>query len=142
MTLVAAVPLMIVDDDSDAHFFLGRTLAACGIANPLISLESGEAAVRHFEQCLAGKQTWPAMVFLDIKMPAMNGFGVLTWLREHDALGKTVVAMMTTSDMPRDVSEAFRLGAHTYLNKGVKPAVLGPLVQSALRLTSKTALER
>jgi len=68
----------------------------------------------------------------------MDGFDVLKWLRTREALGKTVVAMMTTSEEPRDVSQAFTLGAHTYLNKGIKPEILVPIVHSALKLMPKS----
>ncbi len=128
---------MIVDDDEDAHYLLGRTLQAAGLENPIVSAVGGEEALDHFQKCLEGTMPWPGVIFLDIKMSGINGFQVLRWLREREALGKTVVAMMTTSDDPKDVSQAFTLGAHTYLNKGIKPDILGPIVNSALKLAAR-----
>jgi DNA-binding response OmpR family regulator len=129
--------LLIIDDDPDAHFLLGRSLARAGIQNQLDTAQDAEAAIAYFERCVRGEFAWPYIVFLDIKMPGIGGFAVLEWLSEHGLLGNTVVAMMSSSDAPEDVSRAFRLGAHTYLNKGVKPEVLGPIVRSAIALAEQ-----
>ena len=130
-------PLLVIDDDPDAHFLLGRSLVRAGIPNQLDALPDGEAAIDYFERCLRSEITWPYVVFLDIKMPGIGGFAVLEWLRERRLLGNTVVAMMSSSDAPEDVSRAFSLGAHTYLNKGVNPDVLGPIVRSAITLAEQ-----
>ena len=127
--------MLVIDDDSDAHFLLGRVLARAEISNPLEFAHDGESGIAYFEQCVRGEKSWPAVVFLDIKMPGMGGFGVLEWLRERGMLGQTFVAMMSSSDAPTDVSRAFSLGAHTYLNKNVTYDVLGPIVKSALKIS-------
>ena len=129
--------LLVVDDDPDAHFLLGRSLVRAGIPNQLDTAHDAEAAIEYFERCVRNELTWPYVVFLDIKMPGIGGFAVLEWLRERKLLGNTVVAMMSSSDAPEDVSRAFSLGAHTYLNKGVKPDVLGPIVRSAISLAEQ-----
>lgn len=58
---------------------------------------------------------------------------------ERGMLGQTFVAMMSSSDEPNDVSRAFSLGAHTYMNKNVSHEVLGPLVKSALKISQTKA---
>lgn len=132
-------PLLIIDDDSDAHFLLGRALARAGVGNPLDSAVDGESGIEYFERCFRGEQPWPAVVFLDIKMPGMGGFAVLEWLRERGMLGRTVVAMMSSSDAPTDIGRAFSLGAHTYLNKNVTPEVLGPIVEAAVKMSQSNS---
>lgn len=128
-------PLLVIDDDSDAHFLLGRLLVRAGINNQLDTAYDGENGVEYFQKCIRGEQPWPAVVFLDIKMPGMSGFAVLEWLRAHEMLGRTFVAMMSSSDVASDISRALSLGAHTYLNKDVTHEVLGPIVKSALKLS-------
>lgn len=133
--------ILVIDDDPDAHFFIGRKLLKADIQCRVVSCYGGTEAVTYFEKCLKGDEQWPGVVFLDIKMPGMNGFDVLDWLRAREALGRTTVAMFTTSNEPSDVHNAYSRGAHTFLNKDVTPAVLGTLVRSALKLAGRKTPE-
>jgi len=126
--------ILVVDDDADYHFFLGRKLLKAEIGNKLVSCMDGAEAVSYFQKCMAGQERWPGIVFLDIKMPGMSGFDVLDWLRGCEALGHTMVAMHTSSDDPSDVHKAFSRGAHSFLNKDITPDALAPIVRSALKL--------
>ena len=130
-------PLLVIDDDADAHFLLGRCLIQAGIQCDLHTARDAEAGIEYFEKCVRGELVWPYVVFLDIRMPRADGFSVLEWLRQRSLLGNTLVAMMSSSDLPRDVSRSFSLGAHTYLNKAVRPEVLGPIVKSAIALAEQ-----
>jgi CheY-like chemotaxis protein len=130
-------PLLIIDDDPDAHFLLGRCLVHAGIHCKLHTARDAEAGIEYFGKCERGELLWPYVVFLDIKMPGADGFSVLEWLQQRNLLGNTLVAMMSSSDHPRDVSRSFSLGAHTYLNKAVRPEVLGPIVKSAITLAEQ-----
>lgn len=133
--------ILVVDDDPDAHFFLGRKLLEADVRSRMVVCDDGLQAIAYFQRCSIGEKPWPAIVFLDIKMPARTGFEVLQWLQARALLGHTVVAMFTTSTEPKDVTRAFSLGAHTFLNKDVKPEVLGPIVRSALKLAVRKAPE-
>lgn len=130
-------PLLIVDDDPDAHFFLKRALARVGVKLPVHGLFGGQEAIRYFENALSGVAVMPCLVFLDIKMPQVDGFDLLQWLRDHELLGRTVVAMLSGSEDPKDVSRAMALGAHTFLTKPAKPDLLLEITQSAIRLASR-----
>src|SRR4030095_9287135 len=61
----------------------------------------------------------PTVIFLDIKMPRLNGFEVLKWLKEQETFKRIPVAMITSSQMQEDIDRVYELGASAYL---VKPA--------------------
>lgn len=61
----------------------------------------------------------PSVILLDLKLPRMDGHEVLRTLKADDELKSIPVVVLTTSDSDKDVCEAYRLHANSYL---VKPA--------------------
>jgi DNA-binding response OmpR family regulator len=58
----------------------------------------------------------PHMVFLDLKMPGLDGFEVLAWMRQDQKL-QLPVAVLTSSPEEIDRKRARELGADCYLIK-------------------------
>jgi len=65
------------------------------------------------------KELQPDVVLLDMRMPEINGIGVLRKLRESGF--KNPVVMLTTSTDERDLVESLRSGAQGYLLKDMEP---------------------
>ena len=61
----------------------------------------------------------PAVIILDLKMPQLDGFQFLEWLRtEAPAPQRYIpVIVMSCSLQPEDVSRAYALGSNSYLVK-------------------------
>ena len=127
---------LVVDDSDDDHFLFCSILRRAKITNPVDRVSSGQDAVHYLEGCLSTLTPWPTVVFLDIRMPLMDGFEVLKWARTQGVGGRTVLAMMSTSAEPKDISTAFALGAHSYVSKTGKPDMLVELVRTATTFAS------
>jgi DNA-binding response OmpR family regulator len=67
------------------------------------------------------KHPLPDVILLDIKMPRMNGFDFLLWLRSQSPNQHRVipVVLMSSSGLPEDVEHAYMLGANSYIIKPV-----------------------
>jgi two-component system, cell cycle response regulator len=76
----------------------------------------------------------PDVVLLDVKMPKLDGHGVLTALRGSPALADIPVVFLTARATTEDVVEGLRLGAHDYLRKPFESAELLARVSAALRV--------
>lgn len=59
----------------------------------------------------------PRLVLLDINMPVMDGYQVLSSLKEADALADTPIIAVTANGMPRDIERGLAAGFHDYLTK-------------------------
>jgi CheY-like chemotaxis protein len=61
----------------------------------------------------------PALVFLDIKMPMLDGFVVLKEIRATPAIATVPVVVLTSSNEPGDRRRAYVNGANAYMCKPV-----------------------
>lgn len=77
---------------------------------------SGQAAL---DTMLAPGAELPDVVLLDINMPGLSGFEVLTAMKTHPRLVRIPVVMLTTSNHDRDIRQAYTLHASSYLIKSV-----------------------
>jgi two-component system alkaline phosphatase synthesis response regulator PhoP len=59
----------------------------------------------------------PALVLLDVMMPIKTGFDVCSEVRAHEALGKTLIVMLTAKGRDTDVAKGLALGANAYMTK-------------------------
>ena len=108
--------VLIVDDEVEVVDFLCHFLKRFSISSERVT--NGKQALEVFNTM---KPDW---VFLDIKMPDMDGFEVLRKLKEIDS--KVRVIMITGKEDGDSQNEAKRLGALDYI---VKPLDLEELHQ-------------
>jgi two-component system, response regulator len=59
----------------------------------------------------------PKVIFLDLKMPRVDGLEVLRRLRADDRTRVVPVVVLTSSDEQQDLSRSYRLGANSYIRK-------------------------
>jgi CheY-like chemotaxis protein len=121
--------ILIVDDDPDHLFLSRRLMERAGMEFSITTAAGGCLAVAHLTQACEGACPPPALVFLDINMPEMNGFDVLRWIRAKAELAQVRVIILSSSDDPRDAIQATELGANGYLIKDPNPAVVACILR-------------
>src|SRR4029077_14924495 len=124
-------PILIAEDDSDDAFLLMRAFGKAGITNPVDLVSDGQKAVNYLEELPRKKNLLPRLLVLDIKMPLLNGFDVLRWVRSQPGLKRLPVIVLTSSDEKKDINRAYDLGANSYL---IKPPNLESLEVLATKL--------
>jgi len=124
--------ILLVEDREDDIALVRKAFDQALLTNPLKVLRDGEEAIAY----LAGEGQYadrrehplPWLVLLDLKMPRVDGFEVLKWIRGHAELKSLVVIVLTVSDQVRDVNRAYALGANSFM---VKPSDF----ENAVRMT-------
>jgi CheY-like chemotaxis protein len=124
--------ILLVEDNEDDVFLMKRALKGAGVTNPLQVVEDGQQAIDYLSGTAAftdrSQFPLPAIVFLDLKLPILLGLQVLSWIRKQPHLEDVVVVVLTSSNEPSDLKEAYRLGANSYL---VKPPTADQLIDLA-----------
>jgi CheY-like chemotaxis protein len=128
-------PVIIIDDEPDDLFLLRRLLEKGGVKNPVITFLDSED-VRTFFAASAVMQKKvpefaPCVLFTDLKMPKIDGFELLEWLRKQKAFDGLTIVVMSSSDLPADVERAQKLGADHYLLKYPSPDRIAEVIAAA-----------
>ncbi|HEV2211478.1 MAG TPA: response regulator [Verrucomicrobiae bacterium] len=136
MTLPRTV--LVVDDDRDAVYLLQTAFQQLELPHALNIAADGTVAVEYLEGTPPYgdrvRYPLPDLMLLDVKMPRMDGFRVLDWVRQRPDLASLPVVMFSTSDRELDVEKALALGARDYL---VKPGSYAQLVELVTQIEAK-----
>ena len=138
--------ILIGEDSEDDGFFLKRGFRNIGLKNPVQILTDGAKVIDYlrgegeFED--RANFPFPSVLFLDIKMPRVDGFQVLEWLRDHQQCKVIPTLMFSSSDQPEDVERAYQLGANAYLEKPASLAELEDILRDAYHFWARCAKPR
>ena len=118
---MSAPSILIVEDLPDSIELLKLAFKRTGVEALLNFVRDGEEAIAYLkgEGPFGNRNEYPlpVMLLLDLKMPSIDGFGVLEWLRKKPGLRLIVVVVLTTSDDPADIARAYESGANSYIVK-------------------------
>ena len=119
----ANFPILLVEDDPNDVWLVKHAFHNANISNPLRIVNDGQEAIDYLNGGGAysdrGAFPLPKLVLLDLKMPRLNGFDVIGWMRHHYPWKLTPIIILSSSALPQDVNRAYELGANAYM---VKPA--------------------
>jgi len=101
--------ILLVEDDDVTRECVRRGLKRGGANFPFTTAEDGQEAIEILRGASPTKHIdAPLVVLLDLNMPRMNGFEFLEVLRSDADLTKTMVFVLTTSDVDSDKDRAYR----------------------------------
>ena len=125
--------LLIEDSLTDVDLTLAA-LEEHNLANEVVVARDGIEALDYLHrrgQFADYAEGLPAVIFLDIKMPKMDGLEVLRQIKVNPRFKNIPVVMLTSSKEERDLNEAYRLGANSYV---VKPVEFDAFVRAVEQL--------
>ncbi|MFC5270187.1 response regulator [Adhaeribacter terreus] len=126
--------ILIIDDDDVDRLTIKRSLKTAGISAETTVADSGNAGLAHI------KTKSFDCIFIDFKLPDMDGLELLQKIRETDA--DVPVLLVTSYGDERIATKAIQLGAADYISKTqLTPEGISQSLRSAIRL-KKTELEK
>jgi CheY-like chemotaxis protein len=105
--------VLVIDDDEATNFFNEMIVEKSGCSEYIKIAQSGQEALDYLTNSIkheSGENRFPCpdLIFLDINMPAMDGWEFLDKYRKlnKEYHGNTIVVMLTTSLFPEDIARA------------------------------------
>lgn len=115
--------ILLVEDNPDDEVLTLRALRKNNITNQVVVAHDGVEAVDYLfgTGMYAGRDATnlPQIVLLDLKLPKLDGFEVLTKLRADARTRLLPVVILTSSKEQQDIIHGYGLGANSYVRKPV-----------------------
>ncbi|MBN2274113.1 MAG: response regulator [Bacteroidales bacterium] len=112
------ISILLVEDNVDHAHLIMRKLKSFQVANKIIHLEDGEAALQYLKTAFA-EHNLPHIILLDLRLPKVDGLEVLRQIKTKPEYMEIPVVILTTSDTETDIAKAYHLHANSYLVKPV-----------------------
>lgn len=115
--------VLIIEDNPDHAELTALAIERSGGNVDIFTVDNGEKAVDYLNN--AGEYSdrdcfsRPDLILLDVKLPGINGIDVLKIIKDSIGLRMIPVVMLTTSDRPEDINEAYLHYANSFLTKPV-----------------------
>ena len=120
--------IMVVDDDPVNNTIVRKLAEFTGFAEEVISFVSAVDGLDYLQQTLDKKEDLPSIIFLDIRMPIVNGWDFLERVSEMNRLQQfdnVHIYMLTSSSEQSDINKARQY-------KMVTDYIVKPLTQDKL----------
>src|SRR5215467_12544279 len=98
----SVAPILVAEDDANDVFLLRRAFKKAGLLLPVVEARNGQEAINyllgHGPFSNRGQHPFPSLMFLDLKMPLLNGFDVLAAVQSQATEYKLPIVILTSSN--------------------------------------------
>jgi two-component system response regulator len=112
--------LLAEDSPYDAELMLSA-LGKCEFINNIQVVDDGEKVLDfvYATGAYANRdfEVQPKVIFLDIKLPMIDGFEILKRLKSDERIKSIPIVILTSSEAEKDIDICYQLGANSYLVK-------------------------
>lgn len=124
-------PILLAEDSEHDAILFKHQLITAKIFNPLHVVTDGAQVIDYLDGLgeFADRSRFPLPVtlFLDLRMPKIGGYQILSFLQANPAVRDIPVIVLSVLGDIKDVSEAYLRGAKTFL---IKPLTAPELLQT------------
>ncbi len=127
--------ILFVEDNADDMELTLHALKNAGVKENIDVVQDGQEALDYL--FAVGKfeylaDSLPSVVFLDLKLPKINGLEVLRRLRANDRTKHLPVVILSTSIEQSDLTASYKLGVNSYLQKPTQYNEFVSVIQRAI----------
>ncbi len=132
--------ILLVDDDEDDIMLITRAFSKVWDSYQIHTAHDGDEALaflqRQGEYANAPK---PDLILLDLNMPRINGYEVLSFVKGNENLKRIPVVVLTTASDEKSIDEAYARHANSFISKPSLYSELDKIVELVARYWLGTA---
>ena len=117
------IKILLVEDDIDHVELITEVLEKNGIKKEIILLKDGQEAIDYFQErhtnTVDGAQDEVGLIILDLKLPKIDGMGVLKFLKKNQRYCSIPVVIFSTTSEINVVAEGYRYGVNSFITKPI-----------------------
>jgi CheY-like chemotaxis protein len=115
-----SVSIVMIEDDEGHARLIEKNIRRAGILNDIKHFTDGTSALQFLWHSPEGPAlNGPALVLLDLNLPDMSGTDILSKIKGDEALKRTPVVVLTTTDDKVEIERCYDLGCNVYITKPV-----------------------
>lgn len=102
--------ILLIDDCKMDNFITNRFLTKANVSDKITIMDSASDALKYLNGLQPNQDEFPDLIFLDIQMPVMDGFGFLNeFTKNQPAFPDTcAVVILSSSNDPSDIARAMQ----------------------------------
>jgi two-component system, response regulator len=116
MSSLQEIDILLVEDNPNDAELTQRALKKSDLGARLAIARDGAEALEY----LLSNRPRPKVVFLDLKLPKIDGIEVLRRVRSEERTRSLPIVVLTSSQEERDINECYKLGVNSYVVKPVE----------------------
>lgn len=121
---------LLIDDDKVINYYNQKVINKHSNFGEVISVNSGKNGLTYLLDAIKGEAIKPNLIFLDINMPAMNGWEFIEEFKKLDPVftEDIKIVLLTTSNNPEDFERSKQIElVSEYINKPLSKEILEDL---------------
>jgi two-component system, response regulator len=115
--------ILLVEDNANDVELTRRVFEKANVANEIVVAGDGAEAIDYLfaagDHDGRDPKVMPQVVLLDLKLPKIDGLGVLRRMRADERTRRLPVVVMTSSNEENDVIMSYNFGANSFVRKPV-----------------------
>jgi two-component system, response regulator len=115
--------IIIAEDDEDDYLLIAEALNKLDKINSIYWAKDGEELLnylRSIEESENAQEKRPSLIILDLNMPKKDGREALSEIKTNPMSKSIPVIILTTSQADADITQAYKLGANSFIQKPFK----------------------
>jgi CheY-like chemotaxis protein len=118
------IKILLVDDNPDHVILIKTVLEENNLLNEIYVVTDGQEALDYMyckgKYADESKAPRPGLILLDLKLPKVDGFEVLSQLKSDPELKSIPIIILTTSSQDEEIAKGYAQGANSFVTKPIK----------------------